>query len=428
MKTLIPILIGLLAGGCEKKSETVPKTISQKDERYLWEFRTAGSIISSPSLGLDGTVYVTANSHESLEPISYIYAIDSKTGEKKWEHAAQGGYFCGPGEMTSSPVIGLNNTVYVGLPGSYELMEGTQIHPPRFCALDGATGEKKWEHVVGGQIHSSPAIGPNGAVYFGCNDYKIYALNGKDGSKLWEFKTGGKVTASPAIGVDGTIYVGSNDGKVYALDGNSGTKKWDFITTGGGFLDKGISSSIAIDNGGKIYFGALNGKVYALDGKKGFEIWNFHTGSRIYSSPAIGREGTVYIASRENVFFALDGMTGTNKWQYNTGSWMMASPVIGSEGVVYISSPGVLELMGNNTLQPKLFALNGSSGGKLWEFLISGKTVVSSAVIDKNGALYVGSTDGVLYAINTDSKGISKSAWPMFGHDPQRTRRMKKRD
>ena len=39
----------------------------------------------------------------------------------------------------------------------------------------------------------------------------------KPGSVLWEFKTGGGLTSSPAIGSDGTVYVGSEDYKLYAI-------------------------------------------------------------------------------------------------------------------------------------------------------------------------------------------------------------------
>jgi outer membrane protein assembly factor BamB len=35
--------------------------------------------------------------------------------------------------------------------------------------------------------------------------------------KLWEFETGYGVVSSPAIGSDGTVYVGSNDYKLYAI-------------------------------------------------------------------------------------------------------------------------------------------------------------------------------------------------------------------
>ena len=39
----------------------------------------------------------------------------------------------------------------------------------------------------------------------------------KPGTVLWEFETGRQVFSSLAIGPDGTVYVGSNDNKLYAI-------------------------------------------------------------------------------------------------------------------------------------------------------------------------------------------------------------------
>ena len=68
---------------------------------------------------------------------------------------------------------------------------------------------------------SSPAIGPDGTVYVGSGDNKLYAINGKTGDKLWEFETGDFVGSSPAIGPDGTVYVGSDDHWLYAIKTDS---------------------------------------------------------------------------------------------------------------------------------------------------------------------------------------------------------------
>ena len=43
----------------------------------------------------------------------------------------------------------------------------------------------------------------------------------KPGTVLWEFETGDDVTSSPAIGPDGTVYVGSRDHKLYAIKTDS---------------------------------------------------------------------------------------------------------------------------------------------------------------------------------------------------------------
>jgi hypothetical protein len=53
----------------------------------------------------------------------------------------------------------------------------------------------------------------------------VYCLNATSGARLWAVKTGGDVTSSPAVGPDGTVYIGSADFAVYALDGESGEQQ-----------------------------------------------------------------------------------------------------------------------------------------------------------------------------------------------------------
>ena len=91
---------------------------------------------------------------------------------------------------------------------------------------------------------------------------------------------------------------------------------------------------------------------------------------------------------------------------------MWSSPAIGSDGTVYIGSN-----------DKKLYALNGQSGAKKWEFVM-GDIVGSSPVIASDGTVYVGSFDNKLYALKTDSKGPAKSPWPMRGQNPQHTGRV----
>ena len=62
----------------------------------------------------------------------------------------------------SVSVIGSDGTMYGGS-GYY------------FYAIS-ADGTPKWQYRVGGEIRNSPAVAPDGTVYFGCDDYFIYAI------------------------------------------------------------------------------------------------------------------------------------------------------------------------------------------------------------------------------------------------------------
>ncbi|MBT5846713.1 MAG: PQQ-like beta-propeller repeat protein, partial [Verrucomicrobiales bacterium] len=70
----------------------------------------------------------------------------------------------------------------------------------------------------------------------------------------------------------------------------------------------------------------------------------------------------------------------------------------------------------------KLYAINGETGIKLWEF-VTGGGVQSPPAIGSDGTVYVGSGDKKLYAIKTDSKGPAKSPWPMRGQNALHTGR-----
>jgi hypothetical protein len=69
----------------------------------------------------------------------------------------------------------------------------------------------------------------------------------------------------------------------------------------------------------------------------------------------------------------------------------------------------------------KVYALNGGTGQKLWEFQTGGE-VSSSPAIGADGTLYVGSSDGKVYALASSSVGgLATSPWPKFRADARNT-------
>ena len=134
----------------------------------------------------------------------------------------------------------------------------------------------------------------------------------------------------------------------------------------------------------------------------------------ILGSPVIGVDGTVYFGTKGNSVYALNGKTGAKKWEFITEGWVLSSPAIGEDGTVYIGSD-----------DKSIYALDGKTGAKKWEVKTDAE-VRSDITIGSDGMVYVGSNDKKVYAIKTDSNGPAKSPWPMRGQNAQHTGRVMK--
>ena len=70
----------------------------------------------------------------------------------------------------------------------------------------------------------------------------------------------------------------------------------------------------------------------------------------------------MYVGSSDRKLYALNGKTGVKLWEFETGGGVQSSPAIGSDGTVYVGSE-----------DKKLYAINGKTGIKLWEFETGGQ-------------------------------------------------------
>ena len=314
----------------------------------------------------------------------------------------------------SSPAIGPDGTIYFGTWNG------------RLWAVN-PEGTRKWIFRTHIEIQSSPAVSAAGTIYFGCRDRKLYALD-PDGSKRWEFTTGAWVDASPALAQDGTIYFGSWDGNLYALDPN-GSKRWGFRTGGP------VVSSAAVGTNGTIYFGSHDAKFYALTpgGKK---LWEFAAGGPILSSPALDRDGGIYFTSVDGFLYALHG-DGSLRWRLRTGGITESSPVIGRDGTIYVGvnrelwavtrdgkRSGMRRVEDSIEAAPLAFA-DGSVGfvarnGRLddvdpetvpiWTFYL-GQSGRACPAVEATGTIYAPGNWRNFYAIRARAP-LARTAWP----------------
>ncbi len=267
--------------------------------------------------------------------------------------------------------------------------------------LPAQPGQLKWAFDTGRWVYSSPAIGPDGTVYLGSLNCKVYALDGATGTRKWAACCGDVLsTSSAAVGTDGTVYsVDCVDGSaaVSALNGATGAVKWRFTPTVA--LASGAMSTPAIGLDGRVYvvvgFCRMDwpwAVLFALDGATGAEQWAFNLGRDTDASPGVGADGTVYVGSQTGTFYALNGATGDKKWEFGAGGSIgSSSPAIDADGTIYVGSD-----------DGRLYALDGATGAQKWAFVTGGR-VRSSPAIGAERTLYVGSGDGKLYALDTAS-------------------------
>ena len=93
-------------------------------------------------------------------------------------------------------------------------------------ALDLKSGQKKWSFKTGGKVYSTPAY-HKGVVIVGSSDHFIYGLNAKTGELIWKTEANKAVLGSPAV-AKGKAYIGASDGIFRAIDVKSGKTIWTF--------------------------------------------------------------------------------------------------------------------------------------------------------------------------------------------------------
>jgi outer membrane protein assembly factor BamB len=359
---------------------TGPENPAQK-----WVFRIGTTFSASPSIGVDGTIYIGAEDH-------YLYAINHD-GKLEWK-------FLAGSVIATSPAIGADGTIYFNSKDSFLYA----INPD---------GTLKWKFSVDMQSDSSPAIGTDGTIYVGSGDHYLYAIN-SDGTLKWKYLTNGWISSFPAIGPDGTVYIGSYDTNLYALSPD-GSLKWTFD------LRTEVHYSPVIFADGTINIGEFM-FVWAIN-PDGTEKWHYYPGCSTTSSPAIDSKGTIYIGLSYISCLGAINPDGTEKWRYQTLDILTTSPVIGADRTIYFGTDdGYLYAIGEKaaptpTPTPSATTTPAVTG----EFQVSSNGRYSDVAMDDTGNFVITWNDwneGVM-ALRYDYNGyplgsefvVKSSAW-----------------
>ncbi|HJW99142.1 MAG TPA: PQQ-binding-like beta-propeller repeat protein [Terriglobales bacterium] len=192
------------------------------------------------------------------------------------------------------------------------------------------------------------------------------------------------------------------------------------------FRTDGRVKSSPVVAGGTLYIGSDDRNLYAIDAESGTLKWKFKTGSRVTSSPAVLKD-VVYFGSFDGNFYAVDTNSGKQKWVFKTAGerryagkhlhgaapdgetqpdpfdFFLSSPVVVNDAVYFGSGDG------------NVYALNPTDGAVKWKFH-TGDVVHSSPAVS-NGTVFIGSWDTYFYALDAST---GKERWRFkTGDDPE---------
>jgi outer membrane protein assembly factor BamB/predicted phosphodiesterase len=265
----------------------------------------------------------------------------------------------------------------------------------KIAALSLHNGKTKWTYQAGGAIYSSPAIA-NDKIVFGSTDGNIYCL-GITGKLLWKLKANAAVLGSPVV-ENGMVYIGASDHNFRAIDLATGKEKWNFSGLNGPV----VSSPVVYNN--DVIFGAWDTYLYSLNKNTGALNWKWSNGSTVINySPAscipVIHDGIIYIVAPDKYLSAIDAATGKALWRSNECTVRESIGI--AENGQYIYGKTM-----NDTLVA--FATGDQLQKATWKMNVGyGYEHVPSMLIEKEGTIFFGTRNGVVYAVNAAGKKIS---------------------
>jgi outer membrane protein assembly factor BamB len=169
---------------------------------------------------------------------SHLYALDARTGEKKWAFAGNGSW------VISSPAV-KDGKVYFDTSDTSLVVEADA----KTGAVLHSTGLNHW------YLYSSPAIA-GGKMYVGSTQGKLVAIDLASFSPAWTFETDGMKQNGPTYtNPDGT----PNQEKIYRSDFYD-----DMVSGVDRVMSMGAILGAPVVVGNEVFFGSADGNVYAL--------------------------------------------------------------------------------------------------------------------------------------------------------------------
>lgn len=331
-----------------------------------WTYQTSNQL-NSPTIGSDGKIYVVVNRPLSSDH-DYLLALNPTDGTNAWQFDL-GRVSIGTGftwAYNSRIVVGQDGTIYVVSAFGHEGY-GTifALYP---------NGTQKWTWTTA-----------EDDLYCGTSQYLIYC----------------SIESTPALAPNGYLYFKPYGGGVIALNSVTGTFLWrnNFAEGAGGADPFGQSLSVDADSnaytsegGGRYNFWAVTSKntsAWVFEA----ENWNDMAISAI--SPD---NSTIFRGDNGGIFYAIDAHSGQTRWRFDMGipgTGIDGTPLVAANGIVYFTTGGLTTGTPDDA-HGYVYALRTADGALLWRYEVG--FAGADLAMGPDGTLFVTSDDRRLYA------------------------------
>ena len=252
---------------------------------------------------------------------------------------------------------------------------------------------------AGGAVRGTswPGLATDGKTAYLADASYIYAVNLSDGKELWKYpgSRNSKLIfySTPTITPDGLVIVGSagTDHSLVALnpaDIDPNTKApaetWKFT----GANDRWVAAPLVLND--KLFAVNSDGNLYVLNLKDGQSVKTatvIKLDGRLWAQPITDGQ-RVYITSLDHSVIAVDANNYQVAWHKDIGGAVPGSAVLGKDGMLYVGS-----------LDSQLEKFDPATGNH--QSVYKAKNWVWGTPSLEGDTLYFGDVDGNFYSYNT---------------------------